>query len=322
MGAFRDAVFERLRAADRYRRLRIVYPIASRTRDVPTFVHSKVMVVDDQLVRIGSANFARRSMGMDTECDLAVEAAGDRRVRAGSLIDSRQTADRTLTPVGPVTDWAAVPSATLRATLDPGEPIGFGPAVEHLLPPALWIGTGAFLTAGLLLVPLELLTVAAAVAFGALRGGMVAAIGSLALAVIGYLAGRAIGAAGVARWISRRSYRSARQLGAQGVVGVIVLRLSSVAGTGAINLLCGAGRGSFVSFIAGTVIGVAPAIVALSALGGLLRDALVRPSMANGLATIGAAVLLLMLASAMRTLLLIRQFAPSVAGHRERAEFG
>jgi hypothetical protein len=57
-------------------------------------------------------------------------------------------------------------------------------------------------------------------------------------------------------------------------------------------------------------------------LGGLLRAALLDPSMANGLATIGAAVLILILATALRMLLLIRQFAPSVAGHRDRAEFG
>ena len=338
MGAFRDAAFAQLTAADHYGRLRLVYPLASRTHDVPTFIHSKVMIVDDELVRIGSANFARRSMGMDTECDLAVEAAGDPRVRAGirsvrdrllaehlgmevetvssaldragslcSLIDSRQTADRTLTPIEPVTDQAAAPSATLRATLDPGEPLGFGaaanqfvpavdvtggggplriwilPAIALLaaiasspainarpefhavretlagtssLPSALWIGTSGFLIAGLLLVPLEVLTIAAAVAFGGRRGAMIAAIGWLALAVIGYVAGRAIGAAGVARWISRRSYRSARQLGAHGVIGVIVLRLSSVASTGAINLLCGAGRVAFVKFMAGTVIAV------------------------------------------------------------------
>jgi phosphatidylserine/phosphatidylglycerophosphate/cardiolipin synthase-like enzyme/uncharacterized membrane protein YdjX (TVP38/TMEM64 family) len=404
MGAFRDAAFAQLTAADRYGRLRLVYPMASRTRDVPTFIHSKVMIVDDELVRIGSANFARRSMGMDTECDLAVEAAGDPRVRAGirglrdrllaehfgmdvetmssalacagslgSLIDSRQTAERTLTPIEPVTDQAGAPSATLRATLDPGEPIGFGAAARHLLPAvdvtggssplriwilpalallaavasspaisarpefhtvretlagtsslpsALWIGTSAFLTAGLLLVPLELLTVAAAIAFGARRGAMVAAIGSLALAAVGYVAGRAIGATRVSRWISRRSYRSARQLGAHGVVGVIVLRLSSVASSGAIHLLCGARRMAFVKFMAGTVIGVTPAIVALSALGGLLRDTLLRPSLSNSLATIGTAVLLVILARAMRTFLLIRQFAPSVAGHRDRAEFG
>ena len=37
-------------------------------------IHSKVMVVDDKLLRIGSANLNNRSMGMDTECDLSFEA--------------------------------------------------------------------------------------------------------------------------------------------------------------------------------------------------------------------------------------------------------
>jgi hypothetical protein len=62
--------------------------------------------------------------------------------------------------------------------------------------------------------------------------------------------------------------------------------------------------------------------VALSALGSAFRDALLGPSMSNALTTIAVAVLLIVLASAIRTLLLIRQFAPSVAMHRDRAEFG
>jgi phosphatidylserine/phosphatidylglycerophosphate/cardiolipin synthase-like enzyme len=37
-------------------------------------VHSKVMVVDDSLLRVGSANLNNRSIGLDTECDLAIEA--------------------------------------------------------------------------------------------------------------------------------------------------------------------------------------------------------------------------------------------------------
>ena len=404
MGAFRDVAFRRLTDADTSGRLRLVYPIASRAHDVPTFIHSKVMIVDDELVRIGSANFARRSMGMDSECDLAVEAGGDAQARAGvrrirdrlvaehlglavdavsvevertgslcALIDAHQGADRTLLPVEPVTDQAAEPSTVLRATVDPGEPLGFGPTLSQMVPPgdatggstplrmwilpgiallavlvtssaintrpefqavrealqgtaslpsALWIGTTAFVLAGLLLVPLELLTIAAAVAFGALRGGLVAAIGSLMLTVIGYVAGRAIGASGVARWVSRRSYRSVRQLGARDVIGVLVLRLSNVASTGAVHLLCGAGRVPFMAYMAGTIIGMVPAIVALSALGGVFRDALLNPTMSNALTTITVAVLLIVLARAVRTLLLIRQFAPSVAMHRDRAEFG
>jgi phosphatidylserine/phosphatidylglycerophosphate/cardiolipin synthase-like enzyme len=40
-------------------------------------VHSKVSVIDDRLVRAGSANLNNRSAGFDTECDLAIEAADD-----------------------------------------------------------------------------------------------------------------------------------------------------------------------------------------------------------------------------------------------------
>src|SRR6266404_5552891 len=34
-------------------------------------------VLDDTLVRVGSSNLSNRSMGLDTECDLAIEAASD-----------------------------------------------------------------------------------------------------------------------------------------------------------------------------------------------------------------------------------------------------
>ncbi len=83
MGALRDQVLQHLVAADHHRRLRLVYPAASRARGVSTFVHSKVMIVDDRLVRIGSANLSRRSMGVDSECDLAADAGTDERHRAG-----------------------------------------------------------------------------------------------------------------------------------------------------------------------------------------------------------------------------------------------
>jgi phospholipase D1/2 len=37
-------------------------------------VHSKLMVVDDRLLKVGSSNLSNRSMGLDTECDLAIDA--------------------------------------------------------------------------------------------------------------------------------------------------------------------------------------------------------------------------------------------------------
>ena len=77
--------------------------------------------------------------------------------------------------------------------------------------------------------------------------------------------------------MSRRSYRSGRQLGAHGVAGVLVLRLASVASAGAIHLLCGAGRVPFATYMAGTVIGLAPPIAALTRSGRAASPYAARP---------------------------------------------
>ena len=41
---------------------------------IDVMVHSKLMIVDDVLLHVGSANLNNRSIGLDTECDLAIEA--------------------------------------------------------------------------------------------------------------------------------------------------------------------------------------------------------------------------------------------------------
>jgi phospholipase D1/2 len=43
-------------------------------RDVFTYIHSKLMVVDDRFVTLGSANTTNRSLGLDSELNLAWEA--------------------------------------------------------------------------------------------------------------------------------------------------------------------------------------------------------------------------------------------------------
>ncbi|WP_428264175.1 VTT domain-containing protein [Haliangium sp.] len=71
MGALRAQRVASLRAADRHGRLRILAPVVG---DAHVNVHAKVMVVDDRLARVGSANLSNRSMGLDSECDACVEA--------------------------------------------------------------------------------------------------------------------------------------------------------------------------------------------------------------------------------------------------------
>lgn len=75
MQTLRLRLIAQLRAADRYGRLRVVYPFIRGLKDGTCIdVHSKMIIVDDDYIRIGSANIANRSMGFDTECDLAIHA--------------------------------------------------------------------------------------------------------------------------------------------------------------------------------------------------------------------------------------------------------
>lgn len=59
-------------------RVRLLHPqVVDGTEVAAVMVHAKVMVVDDVLLRVGSANLNNRSMGADSECDLVIEAEND-----------------------------------------------------------------------------------------------------------------------------------------------------------------------------------------------------------------------------------------------------
>jgi phosphatidylserine/phosphatidylglycerophosphate/cardiolipin synthase-like enzyme len=79
--ALRFRQVRRLREADRFKRLRICYPtvrgLKSDDEDESIVVHSKILVADDRLFRVGSSNLSDRSMRLDTECDLTIEAADE-----------------------------------------------------------------------------------------------------------------------------------------------------------------------------------------------------------------------------------------------------
>jgi phosphatidylserine/phosphatidylglycerophosphate/cardiolipin synthase-like enzyme len=73
MDGARHRLIQVLWAADDHCRLGVYWP--ANDAGNPIYVHSKVMVVDDRLLRIGSSNLNNRSMGFDSECDVAIEAA-------------------------------------------------------------------------------------------------------------------------------------------------------------------------------------------------------------------------------------------------------
>jgi len=72
MGSSRARLLRLVGEADRNDRFRMYTPVTTRRR--PIYVHAKVMVVDDRLLKVGSSNLNNRSLGFDTECDLSIEA--------------------------------------------------------------------------------------------------------------------------------------------------------------------------------------------------------------------------------------------------------
>jgi phospholipase D1/2 len=163
MQTLRTRLIEKLRAADRYGRLSVYYPyIAGLKSGTCIDVHSKLMIVDDDLLRIGSANLANRSLGLDTECDLTIEAREREDVRtairdfrarlvaehlgcesaqlreatdrAGSLraaIEQLQREDRTLKPLIMLPQVSDT-MMNVISVADPEKPVALGDLVKLL----------------------------------------------------------------------------------------------------------------------------------------------------------------------------------------------
>ena len=165
MDVLRGRLLKRLRASDRYKRLGLYYPEVPGWSGECISMHSKICIVDDVFARVGSSNLSNRSMGFDTECDLAVESMGqahiersiadfrgrllaehlgvapetvaDMLVRRGSLlaaVEALRTSSRTLKvfdgQIPPETD-AWVPDSSL---IDPDRPLDTDAVVDGVMP--------------------------------------------------------------------------------------------------------------------------------------------------------------------------------------------
>jgi phosphatidylserine/phosphatidylglycerophosphate/cardiolipin synthase-like enzyme/uncharacterized membrane protein YdjX (TVP38/TMEM64 family) len=165
MHVLRTRLVKSLRAADRHGRFHVYFPhIDGLAQGTCLDVHSKLMIVDDEWLRIGSSNLSNRSMGLDTECDLVVEALGEPRAvaairgfrdcilaehlgcrpdavagaieRAGSIhraIDALGTTARDLHPIDELPEWsdAAVQAAAIA---DLEQPVSLERLVEQFDP--------------------------------------------------------------------------------------------------------------------------------------------------------------------------------------------
>lgn len=165
MDVLRSRLVRKLEAVSDGKRLRLYYPRLSAGSDTTLMVHAKVMVVDDRLVRVASSNLSNRSMGLDSECDLAIEAQPGSAEQAaikqfrerllaehlgvskeevanameaqGSLIaaiEHLRGGDRSLQPLNTEVDADVDQMVPDSALLDPEQPIDSYRFIDHFVP--------------------------------------------------------------------------------------------------------------------------------------------------------------------------------------------
>lgn len=118
VGLARRHRLQELHESDEGERLRVVFPHVPGVEG-GVFVHAKVMVVDDVLARVGSANLSNRSMGFDTELDLAVSSHDDPRVGSAiSGLRNRLLAEHLGSDPDTVARIVAAAGGSLLAVLD------------------------------------------------------------------------------------------------------------------------------------------------------------------------------------------------------------
>lgn len=91
MDTARARLMAALWARDPHMRLRMYHPVTTGGQDI--YCHAKILIADDRVFRLGSSNMNNRSLRLDTECDLAIEATDDEaratiaRIRTGLLAE-------------------------------------------------------------------------------------------------------------------------------------------------------------------------------------------------------------------------------------------
>jgi len=317
-------------------------------------------VIDDELFSVGSANLNNRSLGLDTECNLSVEASGDARARAAiaSLRDrllaehlgiDRETFARTLERTGSLIEAIEAHRGNARtlarldstgseldtplvdaALMDPEAPVDPDKLLDDFVPPesrsparerlvgiaafvfvlaalaAAWqfsplhdwlkvqalvnlgdriedmslapvVVLGAYVIAGLLVVPVMLVITVTGVVFGPLVGGIYALAGSLLSGAVTYAIGRRLGRETVRRLAGRRLNAITRGLAKRGLLTIILVRIVPVAPYTIVNVVAGASHIGWRDFLVGTTLGMLPGIAATVLFVDRLIDAVRHP---------------------------------------------
>lgn len=358
MEPLQSDTLDELAANDDEGKLAVFSPFADDEAQLSIKVHSKLLVVDDVFITVGSANLNERSLGLDSECNLAVapeqadtvlrdfrreliahhlginaeeyaqeeekrgmvEATRSLSQRNGRLIPENQTRHDAPLPVDP----------DMARPLDPSRPgiydsilddysneensrlsfsrfAGFGailatfiilalawrytPLSEYATPDQLmhwaqevrqlplspFLVVVCFIIGGFILFPVTLLILLTASIFSAPAAFAISLLGCLTSALSVYFVGDLLGKEPVRKITGSKVNTISKQLGKHGLSSIVVTRIVPIAPYSVINLVAGASHIRLTTFILGTLLGMAPGIIAMTLFGGQLMRALRDP---------------------------------------------
>jgi phospholipase D1/2 len=383
MEAKRGRILNRLIAADKHGRLRLRHPWVGDQPKQGVMVHAKLMVVDDKLLRVGSSNLCNRSLGLDTECDLAIEAhttrqeAGVRRLRnellaehcgvspdrVDALTAKTQSIVQVVDELSALADQETIhrglgpleaqeeqfPELVSESEiLDPERPLEMDRLMDAFIPDHqssqdgwlranwLWLALGAvaiaglaaawrftplsdfanrealaglmqgaalgwglypllllaFVIGGLAMFPVTVLIGATAIMLEPLPALLTAFAGTQLSAAAGYGAGMRLGRKRIQHMAGSRLNRISKHLARHGLVSVAVIRTLPIAPFTIVNLVAGASHIRFLDYVLGTLLGMAPGILAVTIFTDRLLAFLKKPDLGNILIMVGAVLFL------------------------------
>jgi phospholipase D1/2 len=155
---------------------------------------------------------------------------------------------------------------------------------------APFVVIGCFVTGGLVAFPVLILIAVTAATFGPVLGFLYAALGCLASAMVTYAIGARLGKELLRDLIGPRLDRIRRRIVHSGVIAVAAIRMVPIAPFTFVNLVAGASQIRLHDYLLGTILGMAPGILAMSALGHQVFEMWNNPTIANVALLIAAAV--------------------------------
>jgi uncharacterized membrane protein YdjX (TVP38/TMEM64 family) len=390
MDVLRVRQIRKLKQADTQERFRAYFCDGQGLENNPLNMHAKLMIVDDDFITVGSANLNNRSMGLDNECNIAIVANGDKRIKQSiaafrnrllsehldckpedverelarqpllAAIESLSNREKRFLQSLPLElpkevdryvpdteivdpEYPIEPESLIKRIIPEEEqkparyriiywllfigavaalaamwrwtPLGdwvdmdaVSAAIETVraMPAAPFIIIGGYVIAGLVAFPLTLLIIATVIAFGGGWGFAYALTGSLLSAMVTYYIGERIGRNAVRKLAGSRINTISQYLARHGIITIVAVRIIPVAPFTVINLVAGASHINFRDYATGTVLGMAPGIVAISLIADRVRAVLQNPAMSN-IAWLVATVGLIILAAVLLVKWLMRR---------------